>query len=151
MAASPELQNYVLGANGTVVPYTNYVSIDGKEYHGFDSGYPKFLHDPDVDNTSLDPSCTAVDPDDSGTYRCDGFLISSIRITITSGECNIGGHTVDPDDDYQDISEVGLFVSPTTTAGSIVSGDMSMFSRCCLSTIRKSIERELIFTWLIYF
>lgn len=146
--SAPELPNHQLSAHGTINAGSNYVTVNGKDYRKFDSTYPKFLNDPDVNNSLLPTGCTAQDPYDGITYRCDKFLIGIIKATLLSEEGN-GGTEVG---DYQDISEAGLYVSPSNQLSySFASDDMQMFARVCFSTIRKTIDRELIFTWYIYF
>ena len=151
--ASPTLADCVLDTPGTLNPMgsSRWVLVDGEEYMNYDSGYPKFLHDPDITYDDLCAGCLETDPIDSTSYKCDGFLIGLVKCTITASEGNQGGNDPEPEDDYQDISEAGLFVAPTTTPGSIVSGDMDIFARVCFSTIRKNKDRELQFSWYLYF
>lgn len=152
--ASPTLQDYALGAHGTIAPAsaTKLVTVDGKQYINFDTGFPKYAHDPDIDFDLLPTGCTATDPIDSLSYKCDGFLIAHIQVTLGSGLANNGGHAGgDPALEYQDLSEASIFCAPTSDPASISSGDMSPFARVCFSTVRKNIDRELQFTWLIYF
>jgi len=146
--SSPELPNFELNNHGTMNAGTRFVTVDGKDYHNFDTGYPKFLNDPDVENDDLATGCTAVDPEDGQTYRCDKFLIGLIKVTLTSAEANGGTEA----GDYQDISEAGLYISPSNSlSASFGADDMSLFARVCFSTIRKDINRELIFSWYLYF
>ena len=146
--SAPELPNHQLSAHGTINAGGNYVTVGGRDYRKFDSTYPRFLNDPDIDNSLLATGCTAQDPYDGITYRCDKFLIGMIKTTLLSEEGN-GGTEVG---DYQDISEAGLYLSPSNSLSyGFVDGDMQLFARVCFSTIRKTIDRELIFTWYIYF
>ena len=141
--SSPLLPNYQLNSHGSVDAGGNYITVDGKEYHKFDTGFPKFLHDTDVTETVYGPSFT----DYNGvTNPSDSVLIGLIRITISSEECN--GGTLDTD--YQDISEAGLFVSTSGSVGSPPTS-LELFARVCFSTMRKSYERELVFSWYTYF
>ena len=147
--AAPELQNCQLGTHGTIDDGANYVAVDGKEYHTFNSTYPRFINDPDVTNGDLCTDCTSIDPDDAQTYNCDKFLIGMVKTTIATNEANGGTG----DEDYQDINEAGLFISESNslTYPSFGAGSIELFARVCFSTIRKNSNRELLFTWLIYF
>lgn len=146
--SSPELPNYQLGSHGTVNAGTRYVTVDGKDYHAIDDGYPHFTNDPDIDNGDLYSGCTQLDPEDGNTYRCDKFLIGIVKVTIAAHECNGG---TDPSD-YQDISECGIFQAPSSSLGySFIPGDMNMFARVCFSTIRKTDQREIVISWYFFF
>lgn len=147
---APELHNYQLGSHGTINAGDNYVIAGTKEYRKFDAEYPKLLSDPDVDNSLLPTGCIANDPYDGVDYKCDKFLIGLVKVTLLSEEGN-GGTGVG---DYQDISEAGLYTcrsNSLTPSTPYVESDMQLFARVCFSTIRKTIDRELIFTWYIYF
>ena len=142
---SPVLEDCALNAHGTVGG-DRCVTVNSKDYHAIDISYPKFLHDPDVTET-LCSDCSEQDSIDLTTYRCDQFLIGLVRTTIVASEANgISPAT------YQDISEAGLFVSPSNDLTySFAPTDMQLFARVCFSTIRKQDSRELIFSWYIYF
>jgi len=144
---SPALPNYQLSAHGTVNDGTRYITVNGKDYHNFDPGFPKLVYDEDVDEVNLEP-VTSVDPVTGDPHKCDSFLIGEIKITLEAHECN--GGTMPGD--YQDISEAGLFVSPSSDVGhSFAIDDLEIFARVCFSTIRKDANKEIIFTWLLYF
>ena len=162
----PELTDYGLGGDGTghglIGSGTRYVTVNSKDYHQFDAGYPYYQHDPDIPAGSVFPAtCMETDPVDSISYECDRFLIASARTTIASTESNgdgvssgCGTYTSGSliGENYQDISEAGLFVSPSnSTLYTFDSDDMQLFARVTFSTIRKDSSRELIFTWLVYF
>jgi len=150
--ASPDLGDCALGSHGLIGSGTRWTQCDdlgavARDYHMFDDGYPIFINDPDVDNGDLCTNCTSVDPLDSTTYNCEKFLITLIRTTLTADEASdtlgLG---------YQDINEAGLFVSPSEATGyAFAAEDMEIFARVCFSTIRKDVNRELIFSWYIYF
>lgn len=145
---APALANYELDTYGTINTGLNYVTIGGRDYHKFDAGYPQFISDPEIENMDLDQSDTAVDPIDGQTYSCDKFLIGCVKITLGAEEANGG---TDPED-YQDINEAGLFISPSTSLSyGFTPEDMQLFARVCFSTIRKTQNRELVFNWYLYF
>lgn len=140
---SPALPDYVLNTHGSVDAGSNYITVGGKEYHTFDSGFPKFLHDTDVTETVYGPSFT----DYNGvTNPSDSVLIGLVKVTLSSEECNGGTE----DTDYQDISEAGLFVSSSASVGSPPT-QLELFARVCFSTVRKNNEREIILSWFTYF
>ena len=144
--ASPTLQDYQLGNQLPIssVPASDFITVSGVQFHAFDSTYPQFLYDTDVNNSTLWSGCQQTDNVQGlSNMRCDGFLIGLIKVTVTSNECN-GPATPG----YQDINEAGLFfglASPTLPT------DLGIFSRVCFSTIRKDVTRELVFSWYIYF
>lgn len=149
--SSPALANYELSQHIPVGSGSRYVTVGGRDYHQFDDGYPVFVYDNEIPSTEYEniPSgCTHVNPEDSLSYKCDGFLLGKIRVTVAADEYNGGTE----DTDYKDVNEAGLFVSPSNLRSySFNSTDMQLFARVCFSTIRKSSTRELVFTWYIYF
>lgn len=162
----PELTDYGLGGDGgghgLIGSGVRYVTVNSKDYHQFDIGYPYFLHDPDIpEGASFPVDCMEEDPVDSIDYECDRFLIAQSRTTIASTEANGDGvsggcgiYTSGPlvGENYQDINEAALFVAPSNSISyDFDSDDIQIFARVCFSTIRKDSSRELIFTWLVYF
>lgn len=156
----PDLIECTLDTHGVVSAGSRWVTVNGLDYHQFDTGYPLFLNDPEI--VQCDPrggalpsgcvdlcnDCSATDPIDTETYNCDKFLVALTRTTISSEECNGGTGPLD----YQDINEAGLFVSPSDNKlYSFASDDIQLFARVCFSTIRKDVNRELIFSWYVYF
>lgn len=145
---NPSLENCQLGNHGTIGEGTNYVTVGENEYHSFDPGYPKILNDPDVPAENLCSDTNETDPLEGRTYPADKFLIGLVKVTIASNECN-GESDVNS---YQDINEAGLFVSPSNDLNyPFQDDDMSIFARVCFSTIRKDNQRELIFSWYLFF
>lgn len=141
--SSPALYDYELGSHATVDNGT-FITVDGNEYHPLDAGYPYFLYDEDIDEGDLPAGCVEPDLILGTDHKCDAFLIGLVQITIAADQCNGTG--------YQDLSEAGLFTSPSNDPlYAFSSGDVQLFSRVCFSTIRKTDERELIFSWYIYF
>jgi len=142
---SPALPDYLLNTHGSIDSGSRYITVDAKEYHDFDSGYPALIHDTDVTETVYGTSFTDIN---SVTNPSDSVLIGLVKVTIASNECNGGS---DPED-YQDISEAGLFTSNKNTVGDPpASGEIELFARVCFSTIRKNADRELVFSWYIFF
>jgi len=141
---APDLTDYGMGGDGSTQlefggPSGNVVvGLDANEYHRFDTGYPWLSHDQAVtDLGGLDGTCTQLDPEDSLTYPCDSFLIAKCKITIGATEANGAGS--------QNINECGLYMASATE------NDQSLFARVTFSTIQKDANRELIFSWYIYF
>jgi len=149
---SPDLSDVWLDTQVDVGAGSNYVSVNCnggvRQFRAFDANYPQFVADPDINNSTIDQTCTAVDPIDTNTYGCDKFLLVKIVTTIGVTEYN-GGNDVG---DYLDLSEAGLFVSPSNSlAYGFSQDDMSLFARVCFSSVRKDSSRSLIITWNIYF
>ena len=149
VAEEPSLPNCGLGIHGTIGSGTSWLQCENyagvmQDFHKFDSGYPQFINDPEIENFGLCTTDTNIDPLDGATYNSDKFLIGMTKTTISADECN--------GTDYQDISEAGLFISPSNSMNYTFSPrDMEIFARVTFSTIRKTSDRELIFSWLIYF
>lgn len=150
-AISPDLANIALDTHATLGSSSRILSIGtpAKDYHLFDSGYPRYITDPDITDADhdepLDTTCTSIDPIDSGSYACDTFLISQIQCTIDTDEGN--------GSEYQDINEAGLFVvdssytPPTISSPSVA----HLFARVTFPSIRKTDSRRIVFVWQIYF
>lgn len=146
--AAPDLTDVTLdthvalgGSGGNVITHQTL------DYHTFDPGYPRLIHDGTVSSDpDIDLSCTETDPGDALTYPCDSFLIAESKVTIAADEGNGGGS--------QNINECGLFVSPSHLVGDAPgfgATDIQMFARVTFSTIVKDSSRELIFSWYVYF
>ena len=158
---NPTSPDIALAVHGLIGSGIRYVTVNSKQYHLFDTGYPQFLNDPDIVNADLANDCTHIDPVDSNTYRCDKYLIAQIITTLPSSECNgdgvstgCGVYSSGPlaGKNYQDINEAGLFVSPSNSTGySFLPDAMDIFARVTFPTMRKDERRELIFSWLVYF
>lgn len=143
-----------------------------KQYHPFDSGFPKYYDDPHItgsggqtqiaDYSQMENvSYTTTDPitGNPGTWRADSYLRSLVRVTITPEQCN-GPRYYNPaltaQPYYQDLNEAGLFVSPShdRTASIFTSsptGMVQMFAKVTFSTIRKDSSREIVISWYVYF
>lgn len=146
------------------------LEYNNKQYHPFDSGFPKFYDDPHITGSGgqdqisdysemQNVSQTFTDPDTGSpaSWRADSFLRALVRVTITPEECN-GARYYNPslisDPYYQDVNEAGLFVSPSHDRldSRFTEDDMvQMFARVTFSTIRKDSSRELVFSWYVYF
>ena len=71
----------------------------------------------------------------------DKWLVVKITTTIGTNDANGGGS--------QNLNEAGLFVAASDAGG--YSGDFFIFSRVTFATLVKSISRQLVFIWYIYF
>lgn len=148
---APTLKDYQLATHGKIDSGSNFITVDGLDYHYFDDD-PVFLHDyPDIEwSEGEGPSCTYEDAN-SVSQNCDSVLIAKITTTISSDECNddvTGTHQWPSGAYYQDISEAGLFAASSSPSAS---NPPELFARVTFSTIRKDEDRELIFTWYVYF
>ena len=144
----PSLQDVGLGVHKNVGAGERRSSdMHDLEYHGFDTGYPIFISDINVDLS--DTSCLVQDPVTTEDRPCDSFLIALVRVTIEADEYN-GGTT---DEDYLDINEAGLFTSWNNDNLCVHPHYQTpeIFARVCFSTIRKSSSRELVLSWYCYF
>lgn len=141
----PDLTDNSLDTQLPLGSSANIITLSGKDYHTFDPGYPKILHDGAVSgDPGLSTSCSETDPVDAGSYYCDSFLIAESKITIGADEGNGAGS--------QNINECGLYVSPSNDTGyGFSAGDIQLFARVTFSTIVKDSSRELIFSWYVYF
>jgi hypothetical protein len=154
IVSPPNLTDWSLGNHGVIGASANRRIVSSKEYHIFDTGYPKFLNDPDLNNdgsvddfdtelySSLQPGQTAVqDPVNGNSYHPDSFLVAKVQITLSVGEANSSNPQ------GQDLNEAGLFFVDDVTNPTIA----EMFARVTFSTIRKSSTRELVLNWYIFF
>ncbi len=123
-----------------------YKTINGREYHIFDSGYPRYV--PDAEVTELVQSnMDQVFYD--GSVR-DSYLVAQIQVTLQTSEAN-------GPDGSQQINEAALFMAESdqpsydfsdyTTNGL----HLDMFARVTFPTITKSAQREIVFAWYLYF
>ena len=105
------------------------LDIGTQGFHQFDTSYPNITFDPDIEDETEDTK-----------------LVALIQVTIDADEYN--------GDEYQDLSEAGLFVCSydiDNVPASPVLTDFDLFARVCFSTIRKDVNRQLTFAWYIYF
>lgn len=133
---APHIANSVLSSQGTIDSGVNYVVVNSKQYHKFDTGYPTFITDGQImDNSVAQPG--------------DNELVVKVKVTIGADEANGDGGVFDPDA-YQDINELGLFLSDKNTI-SPAPTVMELFSRVTFPTIRKTSQFRLTVEWLLYF
>lgn len=148
---TPSLKDFQLAAHGKIDSGSNFITVSGLDYHYFDDD-PVFLHDyPDIEwEFGEGPDCAYEDAN-SVSQNCDSVLVAKITTTITADECNddvTGTHQWPSGTYYQDINEAGLFAALATPT---VSNPPEIFARVTFSTIRKDEDRELVFTWYVYF
>lgn len=135
---------------------TGNLLYDSKHYHKIDDSYPQFIEDTDVtteppdDETSLG-GYGAVEGTLYGAYKADSYLKVLYKTTLGLTECN------GPNGSSQyDINEAALFVSPSHDPNNEIftshETDMvQMFAKVNFSTVRKNANREIIFSWYLYF
>lgn len=123
-----------------------YKTINGREYHTFDSGFPKYT--PDAEVTELiQANMDQVFYD--GSVR-DSYLVAQIQVTLQTNEANGTGGS-------QQINEAALFMAESDQTdynfGSYTTNGLhlDMFARVTFPTITKSAQRELVFSWFLYF
>jgi hypothetical protein len=141
-----------------------------RDYHAMDATYPQFLVDPDIVpglGGTVDPDYDSLEVSDHltgeilyGGYKADSYLRALVRVTLQPEECN-GNSFYDPSlggNTYRDLSEAGLFVSPShipTGVGGIdhlsTQNQVEMLAKVNFSGIRKDDTRELVVTWYLYF
>jgi len=121
-------------------------TINGREYHVFDTGYPQYLPDSEVTQL-IQANMDQVFYD--GSVR-DSYLVAQIQVTLETNEANGASGT-------QQINEAGLFMAesddPTYNFNSYTTNGLhlDMFARVTFPTITKSAQRELVFNWYLYF
>ncbi len=125
-----------------------YVTINGRQYHKFDTGYPSFIVDEEVSNNALIHSQLENVTYDS--RRRDTYLVAHVQVTLERGEAN--GTSGE-----QGINELGLFYSNSDS----VLGDFSqyndnslhpeLFAKTNIKTIPKDNLMRAAFSWFIYF
>jgi len=133
---SPSLKDTALSSHGVIESGMNYVTVGGKEYHKFDSGYPEFTLDDDISSIGL-------------SSPNDRRIIAKIVTTLTADEANNDSGIPDPDS-YQEINEAGLFFADRNTI-SPVPTKVEMFARVTFPTMRKDNQVELVFNWYVFF
>lgn len=146
-ATSPALTDTNLDTPASIGAGSNYKTVykdtANQDFHKFDTGYPRFCWDSEISDTGVGGS-SVKDPVTGGLHPADAFLVGCIQVTLDYTEGNGTG--------YQDINEVGLYVSSSNLiAYSHPNNDMELFARSTFSTIRKTDDRQLIFIWKLYF
>ena len=153
--------------------YTHPTGFDAtphiRDYHEFDATYPMFLYDPDVvpgGGGTVDPNYAEMQVTDHtggeilyGGYKTDSYLRALVRVTLAPEECNGDSYydPAQPGNDYRDLNEAALFVSPSYDAATVLAAtpatqnQVEMFAKVNFSTIRKDDTREIILSWYVYF
>lgn len=134
--SAPSLTDGTLSSHGVIDSGMRYVTVNSKQYHKFDDGYPTFVEDNDIET--------------SGLYNSrDRQLILKTITTLTTDEANDDDGISDPSS-YQEINEAGLFISNSNSISSPPT-QIELFARTTFPTIKKNDQVELIFNWYIFF
>jgi hypothetical protein len=125
-----------------------FITVNNRQYHIFDNGFPDFVSDEEVSNNGLLHSQL-----ENVTYdenRRDTYLVTHIQVSLENNEGNGPAGS-------QEINEIGLFMAPTAS----VNGDFSsyndnnlhleLFAKCNMPTITKNQDRSMTFSWFIFF
>lgn len=125
-----------------------YVTINGRQYHKFDTDFPDFVVDEEVSNNSLLSS--QLENVTYNSKKRDTYLVAHIQVTLPTNEGNGPSGS-------QEINECGLFFANSNS----ISGDFSAyednnlhlecFAMVTFPTITKDNTREISFSWYIYF
>jgi hypothetical protein len=84
------------------------------------------------------------------TANNNRILIVSISTTISKTEAN-GPNNGSGPTDYYDLNEAGLYTSNSNDPNVFILSTLKLFARVTFSTIRKNVNRSLVFVWYIYF
>jgi hypothetical protein len=134
--SSPTLKDIGLSSHGVIQSGVNYVTVGGKQYHKFDTGYPTFIDDEEI--PLLDVSVST-----------DRKVVAQVTTTLTADEANNDGGVVDPTA-FQNINEAGLYISDANTV-SPAPTTMDLFARVTFPTTKKNYEYELVINWYLFF
>jgi len=134
--SSPDLTNTELSAHGVIDSGIRYVTVDVKQYHLFDNGYPTIIEDTEVSAVGL-------------TTLNDRKLIAKTITTFEANEANNDGGISDSSS-YQEISEAGVFVSDSDDIYPVPT-IMRLFARVTFPTVVKNNSVRLIIEWEFYF
>jgi hypothetical protein len=167
--------DYGLGGDGSghgslTGATTKLITVYGRQYLGFDDGYPKFIAEPEIlnneDITNSLRNVTIGLNSEAAQWR-DSYLIANVQVTLGSNTANGTG--------TQEISECGLFLAPrdyaaeldtdstwrstssaTYTDGGVTKSSykerhLEMFARVTFPTITKTASRSFTISWYIFF
>lgn len=141
---------YQLNSHGTVGGSTKLVTVNGRNYMGFDDDYPKFVYEPEVVNTS--DIYTPMRSTLYDGYKRDSYLIAKVQVTLGASVGNGTG--------TQLISEAGLFMAENDNVNDddewwngngYTSHDLEMFAKVTFPTIAKTASRSFTINWYIFF
>lgn len=105
--------------------------------------------DPNLPNSGkLHPFSTIEFIED--TANNNRFLIASITTVISKTEANGPSNGSGPSD-YYDLNEAALYTSNSNDKSAFILSTLKLFARVTFSTIRKNVNRSLVFVWYIYF
>lgn len=165
--------DYGLGGDGSthgsLTGASKLITVNDKQYMGFDDDYPKFIAEPEIiNNEDITNSIRNVSISLNGatSYYRDSYLIANVQVTLEAGAANGTGS--------QEISECGLFLAPKTYEQDVVDStwrtaatyddngvtkvgygsslrDLELFARVTFPTITKNSSRSFTISWYIFF
>lgn len=124
---TPNLTNVALGQQIVINDSISTNCVDGGKLHPFDS--------------------IAFSQDENNQ---DEYLVADITTTILDNEANGPSGATGPAA-YYDISEAGLFISNSNDPLLFDPTSVKLFARVTFSSIRKYVDRQLVFVWKIFF
>jgi hypothetical protein len=141
---------YELNTHGTVGGATKLVTVNGRNYMGFDDSYPTFIYEPEVVNTT--DIYTPMRSTLYDGYKRDSYLIAKVQVTL--------GASVGNDTGTQLISEAGLFLAENDDVNDVdewwdgngyTSNHLEMFAKVTFPTIAKTASRSFTINWYLFF
>ena len=105
--------------------------------------------DPDLPNSGKLHPFDGIEFIEDPAYN-NRFLIVAITTDIAKTEAN-GPNNGSGPSDYYDLNESGLYTSNSNDKDLLDLNTVKLFARVTFSTIRKNINRSLVFVWYIYF
>lgn len=163
------LMQRAMNLNSDLSPgVSSYISWFGLGIGGATTGDPLTpltpnLTDPNlgqqiVINDSVSTPCVddgKLHPFDSISFKADEnnqdeFLVAEITTTILDNEANGPSGSSGPAA-YYDISEAGLYISNSNDPLLFEASSVKLFARVTFSSIRKYVDRQLVFVWKIFF
>lgn len=164
--------DYGLGGDGTghgsLTGASKLITVNGRQYMGFDDTYPKFIAEPEIiNNEDITNSLrnVKIDLNSQASFWRDSYLIANVQVTLNSNTANGTGS--------QEISECGLFLAPRDYASEIATDStwrtattyddngvtkrgysdrhLEMFARVTFPTITKNANRSFTISWYIFF
>lgn len=147
---------------------TKLITVNDRQYLGFDDGYPKFIAEPEIlNNEDITNSLrnVKIDLNSEASYWRDSYLIANVQVTLGSNTANGTG--------TQEISECGLFLAPRDYASELDTDNtwrtattyddngvtkrgysdrhLEMFARVTFPTITKTASRSFTISWYLFF
>lgn len=142
--------DYQLNSHGTVSGSTKMVTVNGRNYMGFDEDYPKFVYEPEVVGTP--DIYTPMRSTLYEGYKRDSYLIAKVQVTLGASVGNGTGSQL--------ISEAGLFLAESDNVNDpdawwsgpgYTSNHLEMFAKVTFPTITKNASRSFTINWYIFF